>query len=138
VAVALGSASETYFDRRLRGDLHRHSQLLWVAEELLGGQDLLCVEGLAEKGRVGLGGWMLHSAAEACLAVLLRAQQSSHQVGSVVYQPRDSMELWNKVHPVRSSTQAVFPSVWHPGCSAKAMHWIQQDRVAAFSWPKAL
>jgi hypothetical protein len=109
-----------------------------VAEELLVGQDLLCVEELAEKGRVGLGGWMLHFAAEACLAVLLRVRQSSHQVGSVVYQLRDSMEMWNKAHPVRSSTRAVFLWVWHPGYFAKAMHWIQQGRVAAFSWPKAL
>jgi hypothetical protein len=109
-----------------------------VAEELLGGQDLLCVEELAEKGRVDLGGWMLHSAAEACLAVLLRVRQSSHQVGLVVYQLRDSMEMWNKVHPVRSSMRAVFLSVWHPGCFAKAMHWIQQGHAGAFSWLKAL
>ena len=101
---------------------------------MLDGLDLLCVEEPVGKERVGLGGLTLHSAAEACLAVLLHVQQSSHQAGLAVYQPRDSMETWNKVHPARSWTQAVFLSVWHPGYSAKAMHWIQQGHVDVFSW----
>jgi hypothetical protein len=121
-AVASGLVSETYSDRRLRGDLFRHLKLLWVAEELLGGLGLPYVEELVMKERVGLGGWKLHSAAEACLAVLLPVQQSLHREGSVAYQPRDLMEKLNKIHPGRSSTQAVSLSVWLPGCFVKAMH----------------
>jgi hypothetical protein len=93
-----------------------------VAEELLDGLDLLYVVELAEKERVGLGGWMLHSAAEACLAVLLHVQQSSHREGSVVYQPQDLMEMWSKARLVRSLMQVVSLSVWLLAYSAKAMH----------------
>jgi hypothetical protein len=81
---------------------------------------------------------MLRSVAEACLAVLPHVEQPSHQGASVVYQLLDSMEMWNKVHPVKFSMQAVFLSVWRPEYFAKAMHWIQQDHVGAFFWPRVL
>jgi hypothetical protein len=120
--VVLGLASETHSDRRPRGDWGRHSGRLSEAEGLLDGLDLLYVVELAEKERVGLGGWMLHSAAEACLAVLLHVQQSSHREGSVVYQPQDLMEMWSKARLVRSLMQVVSLSVWLLAYSAKAMH----------------
>jgi hypothetical protein len=59
---------------------------------LLNGLDLPYVVELVVKERVGSDDWMLHSAVEACLAVLLHVQRSSHQGVSVVYRPRDSME----------------------------------------------
>jgi hypothetical protein len=90
--------------------------------ELLGGLGLPYVEEPVGKERVGLGDWTLRSAAEACLAVLLHVQQSSHQGASVVYRPRDSMEMWKKAHPVKFLTQVVFLLVSPRGYSAKAMH----------------